>query len=74
MAFDELAFKKQRMIDFYVEKSMYSFPPLFDIPGVGHDPKSIESWPTTSSTPPTSINITRVDVLWLTTFQIFFYN
>jgi hypothetical protein len=64
LAFDELAFKKYRMIDFYVEKSMYSFPPLFDLPDVGHDPKSTESWPTTPSTPPTSTNITRVDVLW----------
>jgi predicted lipoprotein len=43
---------------------MCSFPPLFDLPSVGHDPKSTESWPITTSIPPTSTNINGVDVLW----------
>jgi hypothetical protein len=64
MASDELAFKKQQTIDFYVEESMYFFPPLFDLLNVGHDPKSTKSWPTTPSTPPTSIHINGIDVLW----------
>jgi hypothetical protein len=58
VAFDELA------LDFYVEESTYSFPPLFDLPSVGHDPKSTKLWLTTPSTPPTSININGIDVLW----------
>jgi len=43
---------------------MHSFPPLFDLLSVGHDPKSTKSWPTTPSTPPTSISINGIDVLW----------
>lgn len=64
MAFNELAFKKQQTIDFYVEESMYSFLPLFDLLSVGHDPKSTKLCPTTPSIPPTSINTNGVDVLW----------
>jgi hypothetical protein len=37
---------------------------LFNLQGVGHDKKCTKSWPTTPSTPPTSININGIDVLW----------
>ncbi len=53
---------------------MYSFLPLFDLPGVDHDSKSIESWPTTPSTPPTSTNINGIDVLWSNNTLDFFYS